>query len=156
MRVSVLIDTYNHERFIEHAINSVLEQDIPMDDIEILVVDDGSTDRTSEIVRGFAMRVRLFRKSNGGQASAVNFGFAQTSGQIVAILDGDDWWEKQKLRLVLDAFRENPKIGAVGNGLYEADAEGKRCEPSSPDSPHKFFFRTLQEGASSTGRCNTL
>src|SRR5271165_5005896 len=121
MKVSVLIDTYNHERFIEHAITSVLEQDMPMDDVEILVVDDGSTDGTPEIVRRFGPRVRYLQKPNGGQASAFNFGLAQISGQVVAMLDGDDWWEKQKLRLVLEAFRENPEIGAIGNGLYEAD-----------------------------------
>ena len=75
--VTVLIDTYNHERFIERAINSVLDQDMPMDGVEILVVDDGSTDRTPDIVRRFEPRVRLIRKPNGGQASAFNFGFAQ-------------------------------------------------------------------------------
>ena len=77
--VTVLIDTYNHERFIERAIASVLEQDMPMDGVEILVVDDGSTDRTPEIVRRFEPRVRLIRKPNGGQASAFNLGFAAGS-----------------------------------------------------------------------------
>ena len=70
--VSVLIDTYNHEQFIEHAITSVLEQDMSMADVEIVVVDDGSTDRTPEIIRKFEPRVRLIRKPNGGQASAFN------------------------------------------------------------------------------------
>ncbi len=72
---SVLIDTYNHERFIEQAIVSVLEQDFPAADREIIVVDDGSTDRTAEIVRKFEPHVRLLRKENGGQASAFNAGF---------------------------------------------------------------------------------
>ncbi|MGA7223088.1 MAG: glycosyltransferase, partial [Candidatus Acidiferrales bacterium] len=57
--VTVLIDTFNHERFIEEAIVSVLEQDFPASEIQILVVDDGSTDRTSEIVRKFEPHVRL-------------------------------------------------------------------------------------------------
>src|SRR5215469_11388216 len=103
MKVSVLIDTYNHEPYIERAITSVLEQDMPMDGVEILVVDDGSTDGTPEIARRFEPRVRYLRKPNGGQASAFNFGFAQLQGDIIALLDGDDWWEKEKLRLVLDA-----------------------------------------------------
>jgi glycosyltransferase involved in cell wall biosynthesis len=89
--VTVLIDTYNHERFIEEAIVSVLAQDFPASDTEILVVDDGSTDRTPDIVRKFEPRVRLLRKENGGQASAFNAGIPEATGEIVAFLDGDDW-----------------------------------------------------------------
>ena len=144
--VSVLIDTYNHERFIERAITSVLDQDMPMNEVDILVVDDGSTDRTPEIVRRFEARVRYLRKPNGGQASAFNFGFAHTSGQIIAMLDGDDWWEREKLRLVLDAFRENPEIGAIGNALNEVGADGKLLSAIAPDHPHPFFLRSLKEG----------
>src|SRR6201997_5197810 len=98
--LSVLIDTYNHERFIEQAITSVLEQDIPMADVEIVVVDDGSTDQTPEIVRRYEPRVRLLRKPNGGQASAFNAGIPECHGQIIAFLDGDDWWAPGKLRRV--------------------------------------------------------
>src|SRR5580704_13526875 len=106
--VTVLIDTYNHERFIEQAIVSVLEQDFPATEMEILVVDDGSTDRTSEIVQKFEPRLRLIRKLNGGQASALNLGISQARGAIVAFLDGDDWWAPQKLRNVVDTFDKNP------------------------------------------------
>ena len=124
--ISVLIDTYNHEQFIAQAINSVLEQDISMADVEIIVVDDGSTDRTPEIIRGFEPRVRVVSKSNGGQASAFNAAISQCHGEIIAFLDGDDWWEKEKLRAVLREFEANPEIGAVGNGLFEVDAQGKK------------------------------
>src|SRR5258708_12276025 len=86
-RVTVLIDTYNHERFIERAILSVLNQDMPMDDVEILVVDDGSTDRTPEIVLQFEPRLHLIRKANGGRASAFNLCFAHPRGEIIATLD---------------------------------------------------------------------
>jgi len=118
-RATVLIDTYNHERFIERAITSVLEQDMSLDDVEILVVDDGSTDRTPDIVRRFGPRVRLIRKPNGGQASAFNAGFAQAFGSIIATLDGDDWWVKEKLRRVLETLETNPAVGIVGHGFYE-------------------------------------
>jgi cellulose synthase/poly-beta-1,6-N-acetylglucosamine synthase-like glycosyltransferase len=70
--VSVLIDMYNHERFIEKAIVSMPQQDFPADDRDILVVDDGSTDRTTEILRKFGSQIRILRKPNGGQASAFN------------------------------------------------------------------------------------
>src|SRR5438445_8800501 len=102
--VTVLIDTYNHERFIEQAIVSVLEQDFPAADREIIVVDDGSTDRTPEIVKKFEPRVRLLRKENGGQASAFNAGIPECQGEIVAFLDGDDWWAPGKLQAVARAM----------------------------------------------------
>jgi glycosyltransferase involved in cell wall biosynthesis len=146
LRVSVLIDTYNHEQFIAQAINSVLDQDMPLADVEIVVVDDGSTDRTPEIVRGFEPRIRSIRKPNGGQASAFNTGVSECHGEIIAFLDGDDWWEKTKLRLVLEAFEKRPEIGAVGNGLYEVDARGKRQYINVPDRSYRIFFHTLEEG----------
>src|SRR5271157_1801347 len=113
---SVLIDTFNHERYIEQAIVSVLEQDALEAADEILVVDDGSTDRTPEIVRRFGPRVRLLRKPNGGQASAFNAGIPELRGEVVAMLDGDDWWTRDKLRIVLDVFERNPGVGIVGHG----------------------------------------
>jgi glycosyltransferase involved in cell wall biosynthesis len=116
-RASVLIDTCNHERFIERAITSVLEQDMPLDHVEVLVVDDGSTDGTPEIVRRFEPRVRLIRKPNGGQASAFNAGARECRGEIVAFLDGDDWWAPEKLRRVVETMERDSGIGIVGNGI---------------------------------------
>src|SRR5260370_14690017 len=95
--VSILIDTYNHERFIEQAIVSVLEQDFPAADREIIVVDDGSADRTREIVKKFGPRVRLLRKGNGGQASAFNAGIPECQGQIISFLYRHHWWAYGKL-----------------------------------------------------------
>jgi glycosyltransferase involved in cell wall biosynthesis len=118
-RVSVIIDTYNHESYIEQAIVSVLDQDFLACETEIIVVDDGSTDLTAEIVSGFEPRVRLIRKSNGGQASAFNAAISQAHGEIIAFLDGDDWWAREKLSVVLDAFEKHPEVAAVGHGYYE-------------------------------------
>lgn len=125
--VTVLVDTYNHERFIERALASVLDQDFPASEMEILVVDDGSTDRTPELVRRFEPRVRLIRKENGGQASAFNAGIPETRGEIVAFLDGDDWWHPQKLSRVVQKMFEEPAVGIVGNGIVmvRSDASGK-------------------------------
>src|SRR5260370_903022 len=124
MFVSVLIDTYNHERFIEQAIVSVLEQDFPDAEREIIVVDDGSTDGTSEIVKKFEPRVRLLRKMNGGQASAFNAGIPECKGEIVAFLDGDDWWAPGKLQAVAGALASEPSIGLVGHGITEVFPDG--------------------------------
>lgn len=124
--VSVLVDTYNHERFIEQAIVSVLEQDFPAADREILVVDDGSTDRTPDIVRKFEPEVRLLRKVNGGQASAFNAGIPECRGEIVAFLDGDDWWAAGKLRAVSTALAEDASVGLVGHGITEVYPDGRQ------------------------------
>lgn len=121
--VSVLIDTYNHERFIEQAIVSVLEQDFAAADREILVVDDGSVDGTAEIVRKFAGQVRLIRKENGGQASAFNAGIPECRGEIVAFLDGDDWWARGKLKAVSEALEREPAVGIVGHGIVSVQRD---------------------------------
>lgn len=143
--VSVLIDTYNHERYIAQAIVSAVEQGFPASDFEVVVVDDGSTDRTPEIVRKFAPRVRLLRKRNGGQASAFNTAIPELRGQIVSFLDGDDWFAPGKLATVMTALEEHPEVDAVGHGYYEYDertassvirapAEGFYADISSPEA----------------------
>ena len=124
--VSVLIDTYNHERFIEQAIVSVLEQDFPEAEREIIVVDDGSTDRTPEIVKKFEPRVRLLRKENAGQASAFNAGIPECRGEFVAFLDGDDWWAPGKLQAVVGALASDASIGLVGHGITEVFSDGRQ------------------------------
>jgi len=112
-QITALIDTYNQERFIAEAIESVLAQDFPASEMEILVVDDGSTDSTPEIVRHFADRVRYIRKENGGQASALNLGFVEARGEIVAMLDGDDVWLPNKISRVAAEFAEDPDVFVV-------------------------------------------
>jgi glycosyltransferase involved in cell wall biosynthesis len=142
--VTVLIDTYNHERFIEEAIASVLEQDFPPSEMEILVVDDGSTDRTPEIVRQFEPRVRLLRKANGGQASAFNAGIPEAKGEVVAFLDGDDWWAMNKLRVVMDTFEGNPQAGSIGHGIFEFDSDSKTSRTLTPGTTQYFDLSTNQ------------
>ena len=143
--VTALIDTYNHERFLEQAIVSVLIRIFPASEMEILVVDDGSTDRASEIVRKFEPRVRYLRKENGGQASAFNFGIPQAQGEIVAFLDGDDWWATSKLSTVVNTFDENPDVGAIGHGYYVVDEAGKMCQTVVPEKKFRFGFRNQHD-----------
>ncbi len=143
--VSVLIDTYNHEKFIEQAITSVLEQNSSPSDFEILVVDDGSTDGTPELIKKFAPRVTYLPKKNGGQASAFNLGIPQCRGEIIAFLDGDDWWEPGKLAAVLTEFESHPEIGAVGHGIFEVDEKGIQLYANVPDSCYSCGLCTLDE-----------
>jgi glycosyltransferase involved in cell wall biosynthesis len=119
--VSVLIDTYNYGCYIEEAIESVLRQDFPPEQMEVLVVDDGSEDDTGERVKRFGARVQYLWKANGGQASAFNLGLAKTRGDIVALLDGDDCWLPGKLRRVVEEFAKHPEAGMVYHRLREFD-----------------------------------
>ena len=133
--LSVLIDTYNHEKFIEQAVVSVLEQDFPMGDTEILVVDDGSTDKTRQILRKFEPRIRILQKQNGGQASAFNLAIPQCKGELIAFLDGDDWWTRDKLRTIVPIFESQRDIGGVGHGCLMVDAQGRLKKTVLPQSP---------------------
>ncbi len=133
--VSVLIDTYNHERFVEEAVQSVLAQDFPASEREILVVDDGSTDRTPEILRKFEPQIRVLRKQNGGQASAFNLGIPECKGDIVAFLDADDWWAPGKLTATANAFAGNPEVGLVGHGIMEVFTDGAEIRQVLRDGP---------------------
>jgi len=142
--VTVLIDTYNHQFFIEDAINSVLNQNFPASETEILVVDDGSTDDTPEIVRKFAPRVRLLRKVNGGQASAFNAGIPEARGEIVAFLDGDDWWAPGKLSAVTEAFTTNANIGLIGHGVTEVYPDGRQ-RTEVPREVSRFRITSVEQ-----------
>src|SRR5580692_6131685 len=122
--VSILIDTYNHEKFIEQAIVSALEQDFPAAEREIIVVDDGSSDGTPDIIRKFEPQVRLIRKPNGGQASAFNVGIPECKGEIISFLDGDDWWAGNKLTSVVQAMAASSSVGIVGHGIVVVGRDG--------------------------------
>jgi hypothetical protein len=115
--ISVLINTYNHEYFIEEAVLSVLAQDFPADRREIVIVDDGSNDSTPDILRKFENIARVLRKPNGGQASAFNLGIPACRGDFIAFLDGDDWWAPQKLSRMAATFAEDPSLGVIGHGV---------------------------------------
>ncbi len=117
--VTVLIDTHNYGRYIEEAVGSVLAQDFPTEQREIVVVDDGSTDDTEERLRRFGDSISYLRKPNGGQASAFNFGLERSSGKIVAFLDADDYWLPGKLRRVADEFEQHPDAGMVYHKVRE-------------------------------------
>jgi hypothetical protein len=122
--VSILIDTFNHEKFIANAINSVLTQDFPSARREILVVDDGSTDRTREILEEFKPEIQVLAKSNGGQASAFNFGIPKCRGEIIAFLDGDDWWSPGKLSRIVAVMEANSNLGVLGHGIIQVSETG--------------------------------
>src|SRR6266446_8598877 len=141
---TALIDTYNHERFIEQAIVSVLEQDFPAVETEILVVDDGSTDRTPELIRKFAPRVRLLSKKNGGQGSAFNAAIPEAQGEIVAFLDGDDWWAPGKLTAVAQVLSKDAAVGLVGHAVTQVYPNGHQ-HMDLPREVSRFRIASVEE-----------
>jgi len=121
--VSVIIPTYNRAWAIKDAVDSVLNQ--TYGDLEIIVVDDGSTDRTRECIEGFKdPRVRYLYKENGGVASALNFGIRQSTGAYIARLDSDDIFLPRKLEIQIKVMNGNPDVGLVYTHAYEMDLEG--------------------------------
>ena len=118
---TVLIDAYNYGRYVEEAVSSVLAQDFPREEREILVVDDGSTDDTAARLRKLGSAIRYLYKSNGGQASAFNYGFANARGEVIALLDADDVWLPEKLSRTYEAFQQNPAAGMAYHRLYRWD-----------------------------------
>jgi glycosyltransferase involved in cell wall biosynthesis len=147
LTVTVLITTYNYGRLIEDAIESVLAQDFPREDQQLLVVDDGSTDDTVERLKKYEGRVEYLYKPNGGQASALNFGIQHSRGEIILFLDADDVFLPGKIARVAEAFRQNPELGMVYHAMPEWQYQtGERHLPSWPlisgdarVEPLKFF-----------------
>jgi glycosyltransferase involved in cell wall biosynthesis len=127
----VIINSFNYAQYIEEAIDSVLSQDFPRDQMEILVIDDGSTDDTEVRVRKYGSRLKYLYKPNGGQASALNLGFDNAQGEIIGLLDADDYWLPTKIKRVVQAFQSNPEVGMVYHRLLELDSDsGVRSDAS--------------------------
>ena len=106
--VSVIIPTYNSARYVTAAIESVLAQ--TSQGFEILVIDDGSTDETEQLMRKYQAPVRYLRQANGGVSVARNHGIAESRGHYVAFLDADDTWFPHKLERQLTAMKKHPEM----------------------------------------------
>ncbi|MBI4424053.1 MAG: glycosyltransferase [Elusimicrobia bacterium] len=120
--VSVVIDNYNYGRFLAACLDSVLAQDYPADRLEVIVVDDGSTDDSRAVLARYAPRVKAVHQANGGQAAAFNRGIRESRGELVCLLDSDDAWAPSKVSKVAAAFEAHPEAGAVQHYLQETDA----------------------------------
>jgi len=106
--VSVMINTYNYGKTLEKAIQSALNQTMPSTDYEVIVVDDGSTDNTAEILKRFEDRIRVFRQENRGVYAATNLAFKNAKGKYVIKLDADDWFEETCLEKMFRALEQEP------------------------------------------------
>lgn len=117
--VSIVINNYNYGQFIDAAINSALNQ--TYSHTEIIVVDDGSTDNSPEIIKSYGERIIPVLKENGGQASAFNVGFAASRGDIICFLDSDDIFLPEKVAEVVNVFAEHQDIGWCFHSLKLVD-----------------------------------
>lgn len=120
--VSVVIPAHNGERTIARAVETVTEQDVP--EIEVLVVDDGSTDATTDIVKGLA-GVTLISQERTGVAGARNTGLRAATGRYVAFLDCDDEWCAGKLQKQLAVLDGEPSVGVVASAAVAVDDVGR-------------------------------
>ncbi|MGO9273601.1 MAG: glycosyltransferase family 2 protein [Terriglobia bacterium] len=120
-KVSVVIPAYNAARWIAGTLDSVLAQTFR--NFEVIVVDDGSSDETPQVVAGYGSRVRYLRKENGGAASARNVGIHASGGPYIAFLDADDLWLPEKLQLQMDLFSRHPDLAWVYSDAMVFDGE---------------------------------
>ncbi len=122
--VSVVIPNYNYAHYLNAAIDSVLAQ--TYSNIEVIVVDDGSTDGSRDILGGYADRITPVFQQNQGVSAARNNGVARSRGKYVAFLDADDEWLPAKIEKQIEKFAGDEKPGLVHVGVIEVDAEGNR------------------------------
>lgn len=122
-KISVVMPIYNVEKFVADAVQSVLDQTFT--DFELICVDDGGTDASIEIVRGFTdPRIRIVSQENRGLAGARNTGIWNAKGEFVALLDSDDIWHPEKLALHYIHLMANPDIGVSYAGSRMIDCDG--------------------------------
>lgn len=125
-RVSVVIPLYNHEKYIESAIDSVLSQTVPV--AEIIVIDDGSTDSSAAKVRQLCKvhpQIIFWSWPNQGAHHTLNAGILRATGDFVAILNSDDCYDPQRLASCLDAVQADPTIDVVTSAVFSMDDEGQ-------------------------------
>lgn len=122
-RVSIIIPAYNGDCYLEEAITSILTQTYT--DWEIIIIDDGSTDDTPNIIQKYNDRTKYFRQSNQGVAASRNLGLAKATGEYVAFLDQDDVFLPHKLATQVNVLANHPTVGMVNSGWEIVDRHGK-------------------------------
>lgn len=134
--VSVVMPCYNGEAFLAAAVESVLGQTFR--DFELIVIDDGSTDRSADILAGYGERIRVIRQRNRGVSAARNAGIEAARGDFIAFLDSDDWWEPDFLDQMVKAM-DDPRTAIAYCGWQNVGVgEGKPYVPPDYEGPDKM------------------
>jgi tetratricopeptide (TPR) repeat protein len=143
-RVSVIIPTYNRANYLPEALRSVLAQSLRP--FEVIVVDDGSSDNTREVVHSFDSRIHYFWQDHRGVAAARNLGLEVAQGEIIAWLDSDDLWESEFLATLVPLLIQDEKLDGVYCGLAHIDPAGSLLPTSSEKVvPPEDLFSSLIE-----------
>ena len=121
-KVSVITAAYNHVRFIRQSVESVQAQIYR--DFEHIVVDDGSSDGTADVLKSFGNRITYIRQENRGAHAAINEGIRRSSGDYIAIVDSDDAWLPNKLERQVEVLEKSPGAGMVYSLAYFINSEG--------------------------------
>lgn len=151
--VSIIINNYNYGHFLQEAIDSALNQTYP--NIEVVVVDDGSTDNSREIIASYKERIIPVLKENGGQASAFKAGFTASKGDIICFLDADDIFPPNKVSKIVDVFGYSEDIGwcfhrvmrfdtktGESLGLIPNETTSRECDFRADLKSGKFSLKT--------------
>lgn len=145
-RVTIVIPTFNHQRYLAEAVESGLRQ--TYQDREIIVVDDGSTDRTPEVLERYGNQIRVIRKANGGTPSALNAGIRAAHGAWIAWLSSDDLFEPEKIAKQIAFADAHPDVSVIYTNWFVIDASGQVTDQlASPTfARHAHLVRTLFAG----------
>jgi glycosyltransferase involved in cell wall biosynthesis len=144
--VSVVIPTYNRAEYLRVALESAVSQTcLPA---EIIVVDDGSTDNTQEVVRDYIDQIRYFIQTNSGPSAARNLGIRESRCDYIAFLDSDDAWMPNKLEIQMDGFNRQQSVGLIGTGYLSCDEflqnpRKWRAFHLAPSDNEEIFIRNL-------------
>ncbi|MHB8124394.1 MAG: glycosyltransferase [Desulfitobacteriaceae bacterium] len=124
-KVSVVIPTYNHSRYIRESVGSALGQTYP--NLEVLVVDDGSTDKTKDVLvnNAYIPQINYIYKTNGGTSSALNAGIARATGEYISWLSADDVFRPEKIARQVAKMESEPGLGFSYSSFAVIDASGK-------------------------------
>lgn len=150
--VSVIIPAYRAAGTICRAIDSILAQTVPAD--EIIVVDDGSPDDQVELIKRYGPPVILVQRANGKAAAARNTGIERASGELVAFLDADDYWEPKKLQRQLAVLQQYPDVAIVGSRYY--------CQQPNQDrqinltAGRRLYDRVLKQSGTGAFQLGTM
>lgn len=153
-KVSVIIPAYNAATWVGRAVDSVLSQ--TWTDLEILVVDDGSTDDTRNVLAGFSPPVQVLTQANAGPAAARNLGLARATGEYVAFLDADDYWRPEKLARQVALLDRQPDVGFCSTATELVDTAGHHlgdwpCGPAGAPMPDILFMHGTVISGSTSG-----